>query len=433
MAPNASEVAFEVVGDYELIEKIAEGGMGTVHKGRHRVTGDIVAIKLVAPHMVKNPTYLQRFEKEYQTARSLVHPHIVRALEMGTADGRPYLVMEFVEGDSVGQMLERVGKLAEAEAIRLITQAAEGLIHAHNQGLIHRDIKPDNIMVTPSGTVKIADLGLVKELESDLNLTRTGRGLGTPHFMAPEQFRNAKNATVQCDIYSLGATLYMMVTGQMPFAGCPPLDAFMKKMNNELSPARMLVPGLSENIDWAIRQAMDSDPEKRQRSCQEFVDDLAGKTGRKAPPMVTEPSNKEPWWYLQYRDEEGQPHLVKGTISGIRRTLKDGRLGDAANVVASPTKKGTYRPLAEYLQFNDLVPSATTKTAVRRPKPPRPPSDSKPGTTDDSSEPTLYETARVPHIHLDVSSSNRRDVVRLAFLIAAAVALGAALAWFWQN
>src|SRR6516162_3804192 len=256
MAPNASEVAFEVVGDYELIEKIAEGGMGTVHKGRHRVTGDIVAIKLVAPHMVKNPTYLQRFEKEYQTARSLVHPHIVRALEMGTADGRPYLVMEFDEGDSVGQMLERVGKLAEAEAIRLITQAAEGLIHAHNQGLIHRDIKPDNIMVTPSGTVKIADLGLVKELESDLNLTRTGRGLGTPHFMAPEQFRNAKNVDVRSDIYSLGATLYQMVTGELPFRSNGPLDAWMKKIQNDLTPPKTLVPTLSDRLDWAITRAM---------------------------------------------------------------------------------------------------------------------------------------------------------------------------------
>src|SRR6202022_1943561 len=120
--------------------------------------------------------------------------------------------------------------------------AAQGLDQAHKQGLIHRDIKPDNIMVASDGQVKLADLGLVKEVDGDVNLTRTGRGLGTPHFMAPEQFRNAKNADVRCDIYSLGATLYQLVTGELPFRSLAPLDAWMKKVNNELTPPRVLVP-----------------------------------------------------------------------------------------------------------------------------------------------------------------------------------------------
>ncbi|HEV3205093.1 MAG TPA: serine/threonine-protein kinase [Gemmataceae bacterium] len=433
MALETSEPAFEVVGDYELIEKIAEGGMGTVHKGRHRVSGDIVAIKLVALHMANNPTYLQRFEKEYQTARSLDHPNIVRAMELGTGGGRHYLVMEFVQGESVGQMLERVGKLPEAEAIGIITQAAQGLIHAHNQGLIHRDIKPDNIMVSSSGIVKIADLGLVKELDGDLNLTRTGRGLGTPHFMAPEQFRNAKNATIQCDIYSLGATLYMMVTGQMPFAGSSPLDAFMKKMNNDLPPPRKLLPTLSENTDWAIRQAMDSDPDKRPRLCQEFVDQLAGKGPCKAPSKISQAQTKESWWYLQYRDEGGQPHLVKGTVSGIRRTLKEGRLGDAVNVSASPTKKGKYLPLTEFSQFTDLVPSANWKEISRGQKPARQLSDSNPEKRGDSVESSEDEPSRVPHFRLEIASSNTWDFVKLLLILAVAVGTGVAMALYLQN
>jgi serine/threonine protein kinase len=330
MAPETSQPALERVGNYDLVEKIAEGGMGTVYKGRHRTTGELVAIKLLAAHMTTNSTYLQRFQKEYTTAKALDHPNIVRALEQSFEGGRPYLVMEYVDGESLGQRLERAGRLPEEEAIRIIIEAAQGLERAHKQGLIHRDIKPDNIMLTRKGEVKLADLGLVKELDGDMNLTRTGRGLGTPHFMAPEQFRNAKHADVRCDVYSLGATLYMMVTGQMPFAALAPLEAWMKKVNNDLTPPRKLVPGLSERTNWAIRRSMDPNPEKRPNSCSEFVDDL---TGSKPIPAQTEEAVKEPWWYLQYTDEEGKPHLVKGRMSGIRRSVKEGRLGDVDKVL----------------------------------------------------------------------------------------------------
>src|SRR5947209_5983823 len=171
--------------------------------------------------------------------------------------------MEFVEGESLGQRLEREGRIPEAEAIRLIAQVAQGLHRAHRQNLVHRDVKPDNILVTRDGTAKLADLGLVKETDADLNLTKTGRGLGTPHFMAPEQFRDAKNADPRCDIYSLGATLYQMVTGELPFRSNGPLEAWMKKIQNELVQPRKLVPALSERVDWAIRRAMSADPEQR--------------------------------------------------------------------------------------------------------------------------------------------------------------------------
>src|SRR5262249_35113157 len=144
------------------------------------------------------------------------------------------LVMEFVNGESLGDRVERAGPLPEAEGIKFITQVALGLQKAHAQGLIHRDVKPDNILIDQNGQAKLTDLGLVKGTEADLNLTRTGRGLGTPHFMAPEQFRNAKHADVRCDVYSLGATLYQLVTGTIPFDGCGPVDCWVKKLNNDL-------------------------------------------------------------------------------------------------------------------------------------------------------------------------------------------------------
>ncbi len=220
--------------------------------------------------------------------------------------------------------------------------------------MIHRDVKPDNILVTAEGVAKLADLGLVKETETDLNLTKTGRGLGTPHFMAPEQFRNAKGADVRCDIYSLGATLYQMVTGELPFRSSGPLDAWMKKIQNDMTPPRSLVPTLSERIDWAIVRAMSADPNRRPTSCREFVEDLTGHSTRRVPTAASKTPTGE-LWYLVYKDENGMSHTVKGSTSAIRRSLRDGLLGDAENVRASRSKSGPFESLKEFPEFRDML------------------------------------------------------------------------------
>src|SRR5947209_2766785 len=357
MAFGTSKSTLMRVGGYDLTDQIAEGGMGTVYKGRNRETGQIVAIKIVPEAMADNHTLQTRFQKEFRAASNLDHPNVIRALEYGVLGGRPYLVMEFVDGESLGQRIERDGRIPEAEAIRIIALASQGLHHAHKNGMVHRDVKPDNIIVTKEGQVKLLDLGLVKEADNDVNLTRTGRGLGTPHFMAPEQFRNAKNADVKCDIYSLGATLYQMVTGELPFRSMGPLDAWMKKINNELTPPSQIVPDLSERINWAILRAMSADPEKRPDSCREFVEDLTGYSTRKVPIQATDSAVQE-LWYLEYKDETGETHLVKGSMAGIRRSLKEGLLGDASNVLASRSKSGEFMPLKSHPEFRDLVVSA---------------------------------------------------------------------------
>jgi serine/threonine protein kinase len=417
MAPETFP-ATQAVGNYDLLEKIADGGMGSVYKGRHRTTGAIVAIKLLAAHMTNNPTYLQRFEKEYNAARALAHPNIVRALEHGISGGRPYLVMEFVDGESLGQRLEREGRLPEKEAVRIIVQAAQGLQRAHKQGLIHRDVKPDNIMLTRDGDVKLADLGLVKEVDGDLNLTRTGRGLGTPHFMAPEQFRNAKNADVRCDLYSLGATLYMMVTGRMPFAACPPLEAWVRKSKNDLPAPSKLQPGLSERTDWAVRRAMDANPDCRPQTCKEFLEDLTGDG-----PL------QQPWWYVQYTDAQGKPHLVKGRLAGIRRSVKEGRLGEAGAILISRTKNGAYGPLRDHAELRDLIGDtppppprrATTTTPLNLPL--TSPEAGSPGPDDKGASGPLRKLP-VPHFPFRVGQSETLEWVKLFFLIGAAVAIG---------
>jgi len=343
------------IGNYDLLEKIAEGGMGSIYRGRHRETGLIVAIKIMPAHTASNPVLLMRFEQEFRAASRLDHPNIVRALDFGESGDTPYLVMEFVEGESLGQKLERDGRMSEAEAIRIIAQIAQALHRAHKQNLVHRDVKPDNILLTLDGTAKLADLGLVKETDTDLNLTRTGRGLGTPHFMAPEQFRDAKNADERCDIYSLGATLYQMVTGELPFRSSGPLDAWMKKLRDELTPPRELVPTLSERMDGAIMRAMSGERDNRPKSCREFVEDLTGQSTRrtaKAPDLV---SAHQDLWYLMYRDENDKPHTVKGSTHAIRRSLREGLLGDASNVRAGRAKTGPFELLRKYPEFRDIV------------------------------------------------------------------------------
>lgn len=364
MTADTSNKGLGSVGNYTLLTKIAEGGMGWVYKGQHRDSGQIVAIKIVPSTMTKNDVLLKRFEQEWKAASSIDHPNIVKALEYCGTGGTPFLVMEFVDGESLGQRLERDKKIEENEAIRIIAQVAQGLHRAHKMGMIHRDVKPDNVMISRNGEAKLTDLGLVKDLDAELNLTRTGRGLGTPHYMAPEQFRNAKNADVRCDVYSLGATLYHMVTGELPFGKTSgPLDAWMKKVHNELASPRKLVPALSERVDWAIRRSMFADPTQRPASCREFIEDLTGHSTRKPPTPASEPQTpQQDLWYLVYKDDDGTMHTVKGSTDGIRRSLKERLLGDASNVRACRQKTGPFEPLTKFPEFRDLVSGGVAPT-----------------------------------------------------------------------
>jgi eukaryotic-like serine/threonine-protein kinase len=448
MGLDTSKAAMQSIGNYDLLEKIAEGGMGAIYKGRQRETGQIVAIKIMPAHTASNPILLKRFEQEFRAASRLNHPNIVRALDYGDSGDTPYLVMEFVDGESLGQKIEREGRMPEAEAIRIIAQVAQGLHRAHKQNLIHRDVKPDNILVQPDGVAKLADLGLVKETEADLNLTKTGRGLGTPHFMAPEQFRNAKNADIRCDIYSLGATLYQMVTGELPFRSSGPLDAWMKKIQNDLTPPRILVPTLSERLDWAIIRAMSADPDRRPTSCREFVEDLTGHSTRRVPTTNNGTPATE-LWYLVYKDENGTSHTVKGSTSAIRRSLRDGLLGDASNVRASRAKSGPFESLKEFPEFRDMLvtaaPLAAPPSAPRNSKgaPATPQQNGKSDSADSTvrhehlaSEPPssngTVPNAEAPMIDLETaapSTGGSHEWLKWVFLVALAAASAALAYW----
>ena len=344
------------LGNYDVLSKIAEGGMGTVYKARNRVTNEIVAIKVIASTTAKNPILLQRFEREFQAARVLDHPNVVRALEYCGTGPHPFLVMEYVDGESIGQRSERMGIIPEAEAVRLVAQVCDGLQRAHKQGLVHRDVKPDNILINQEGVAKLTDMGLVKEVDGDTNLTKTGRGLGTPHFMAPEQFRNAKGVDVRGDIYSLGATLYAMVTGVTPFDNASPLDCWMKKIRNDFPAPKDLNPDISDRVDWAIRRAMSAEPNQRPSSCREFLEDLTGQTRGATPTHLRPPvGGGADVWYMVYRDEFGTAHTVKGATDGIRKALSDSLLGDVSTILVSRAKSGPFTSVGSVPEFRDMV------------------------------------------------------------------------------
>ena len=217
------------IGDYDVLAKIAEGGMGTVYKGRHRSTGEIVAIKILPPATAKNPILLKRFEQEYRAAagpRSSEHRPGHRVLRQRRR--RRSWSWSSSTANRSGQRSNATARCPRTRRFASSPRSARDCTEPTSRSLIHRDVKPDNILVNGDGMAKLTDLGLVKDVDNEMNLTKTGRGLGTPHFMAPEQFRNAKNADVRCDVYSLGATLYMMVTGEVPFGKVGPLECWLR-------------------------------------------------------------------------------------------------------------------------------------------------------------------------------------------------------------
>jgi serine/threonine protein kinase len=277
MKRSGKSQELESIGGYRLLEKLGQGGMGAVYRAHRPDREDeVVAVKVLAPSK-NNAVILKRFEQEFRAALRLDHPNIVKVLGCGTEGEYHYLVMELVQGRSLGDLVAKGGALKEKLVIDVIVQIANALDRVHQLNLVHRDVKPDNILLADGGTAKLADLGLVKILDDDIDLTRPNSGLGTPNYMAPEQFDNAKYADLRFDIYSLGATLYTAVTGQVPFRASTPMHVLKKKFKCELTPVRDLVPKVSERIEQTIVRAMNIDPARRHANCQEFITDLLGK------------------------------------------------------------------------------------------------------------------------------------------------------------
>ena len=294
LAPDAL-VGQTLAGRYRLTRKVGEGGMGAVYEAVQEALGRTVAVKILRDKFVDRPEVARRLVKEAQLASSIEHEHIVRILDSGaTGDGRPFVVMEHLRGESLAEKIRREGALPERFVVELAQQAASALDAAHARSIVHRDVKPENVFLCeneadPSKpSVKIVDFGISKSMagesgDSNLRLTATGMVLGTPLYMSPEQARGDDEVDHRVDVYALGVILYESLTGEVPFRGNNYLGVISQVLGAQIVPPRTLRPelGLSVSIEQVILRAMDRDPEARYATMAALVEDLERvKTGR---------------------------------------------------------------------------------------------------------------------------------------------------------
>jgi eukaryotic-like serine/threonine-protein kinase len=248
---------------YELLLKLGAGAMGAVLKAKKRDTGEIVALKILKPELAGDAEYVQRFMREAKAVQRMSHPNIIRAIQSGKSGEYYFFAMEFIEGQTVSDLIKAKGKLPERFGLMVTRSIAAALSHAWQHQIIHRDIKPDNIMVTKDGGVKLTDLGLARTAKQESTLTITGVVMGSPAYISPEQATGEKNLDARSDIYSLGATLFHVLTGKVPYDGETPLHVMLKHMNDPLPDVRKLVPQVSEATRQLIFKMMAKRPEGR--------------------------------------------------------------------------------------------------------------------------------------------------------------------------
>ncbi|MFH1421494.1 MAG: protein kinase, partial [Planctomycetota bacterium] len=262
------------VGGCEILAKLGEGGMGAVYKARHIALNKPVAIKIMSAALMGD-MHRKRFLREARAAAMLDHPNVVTIHDTGEFEGYNYIVMQFIDGKSVGSMLENEGRIPELKSVRIMKQAAAGLGSAHKLKMIHRDVKPDNIMMTRDGFVKVADFGLVKSAEVEKDLTGMTKSMlmGTPHYMAPEQFEG-QVIDHRTDIYALGVTFYHMLTGKRPYHGTTPFQIMQGHLQGDYAQPDKLFPDISQFTCQIVAKMMAKDRDKRYPTMDEVQEDL---------------------------------------------------------------------------------------------------------------------------------------------------------------
>jgi len=278
---NVEERKSSQIPGYQLISKLGKGAMATVYKARQTALDRIVAVKVLPKKLAENPEFVDRFYKEGKAAARLAHNNIVQAIDVGsTSDNFHYFVMEYVEGMTLYDIMQPapVGEgrtFSEAEALDVTIQMADALAHAHARNLIHRDVKPKNILLTKDGIAKLTDLGLARAMDDkEAAESEAGKAYGTPYYISPEQIRGDVDIDFRADIYSLGATMYHLVTGKPPFDGETPSAVMHKHLKQPLTPADHVNTALSAGVGEIIDVAMAKNREDRYQSTEDMLEDL---------------------------------------------------------------------------------------------------------------------------------------------------------------
>jgi len=263
------------LGGFEILGRLGRGGMGTVFRVRQPSVARIVALKVLSGRTAWDGASLTRFTREAQAAAAAGHPNIIEVYDTGHDRGWHYIAMEYMDGGSLGDVLKRDGRLAPARALALMKQVAAGLAEAHRLGILHRDIKPSNILLTSRGWAKLADFGLAKRPDVDLNVTRSTSMLGTPVYMAPETLRG-EEYDARCDLYSMGGTFYEALTGQPPFSGATYTELVAKHLEAQPAPLTDVSPGTPPPLARIIHRLLEKNPSDRYQSAGDLLIALEG-------------------------------------------------------------------------------------------------------------------------------------------------------------
>jgi len=324
---------------YQILNKCGAGAMAVVYKAKQLSLDRVVAVKVLPKRLSRNAEFVERFYREGRAAAQLNHANIVQAIDVAEANGYHYFVMEFVEGCTVYDELADGKVYSEEEAVDIITQIARALLHAHERGFIHRDVKPKNIMLTRERVAKLADMGLARETtDVQAAMAEAGRAYGTPYYIAPEQIRGEVDIDHRADLYSLGATFYHMVTGRVPFEGPTPSAVMHKHLKEPLTPPDHLNTKLTSGCGAMIEMLLAKNRDDRYPSARELLVDLE-RLARKQPPeyaqqtvgadvfetlssgqpLAPEPTNGNGAVVPRTSDEESPPTLaiVLGVIAGV--------------------------------------------------------------------------------------------------------------------
>ena len=387
----------QTLGDYRIIKSLGSGGMGTVYLAHQLSRDRDVALKVMSPVLARMPAQVERFQREGELMFGLHHPNIVRCFDRGEVEGWHYFAMEYVDGGTLHQWLDKVGHLSVPDALHVVLACARALQHLHDQQLVHRDVKTDNVLLTRWGGVKLADLGLLKSQDQDMGLTQTGTVAGTPTFMAPEQARDVKRADGRCDIYSLGCVLYCCLTGDIPFQGSNVFELLEAKEKGRFPPARRRNSDVPERLDLILQKMLAPRPEYRYQTCNEVIQALEGmglaskefkltepptrsaplptpaksepaprlsssskQVARSRPlPPPPPPSRKPPRpapvlldnekWYVTYTQSDGQLVTRELSTREVIHLIRSKHFDPETQ--ASQTPSGEYRKLSSYQQF----------------------------------------------------------------------------------
>ena len=264
------EVGNYVADRYEILDKIGTGGMSDVFKAKDHILGREVAIKVLKQEFAEDMNFVTKFRTEAQSAAGLEHPNIVNIYDVGSENGEYYIVMEYVEGITLKTYIEKKGQLNFKEAISIAIQVGRGIEAAHNKGIIHRDIKPQNIIISTEGKVKVTDFGIARATSSN---TIHADVMGSVHYVSPEQARNGF-VDFKSDIYSLGIVMYEMVTGRVPFDGDSTVNIALKHLQEEMVTPSAYAPELPISIEKIILKATMKSPDRRYASMEDLLLDL---------------------------------------------------------------------------------------------------------------------------------------------------------------